>query len=246
MICMIIMYGMEKVFYFVSDHHFGKSSNEKKKIRKFIEFIDHIMGCEALFIVGDLFDFYFEYRTQIPKPHFEIFSALHRLKMAGTKIYYIVGNHDFWVDDFFTNTLGIEVYKEPLTIVLQGKKIFIAHGDKLLGDAPIRWLLRNKLSIFLFYWIHPDIAQAIGRKVSKLSSKIPKDIKMKTIKRIWRQKKELGFDTVILGHIHTPIHIRIENQKFKSSKKDLLLLGSWRYYFTYGKLANGELSLLKW
>lgn len=229
--------------YFVSDHHFEGTPNESKKLRIFLDFIEYIKGCDSLFIVGDFFDFYFEYKTQIPKAYFELLTALRMLKEGGTKIYYIVGNHDYWVDDFFTNTLGIEVYKNPLELTVQNRKILLAHGDEFLSFSPIRWLLRNKLSIFLFYWLHPDIAQAIGRLVSRLSTKTSKGIKWNRLYNVAKQKFSLGFDAVIFGHIHTPKHIRIQGLK---GSKDFILLGDWINHFTYGKLVNGKFILLKW
>ena len=227
---------MNKVIYFVSDHHFSGSRREEEKVRKFLEFIEHIKGCEALFIVGDFFDFYFEYKTQIPKPYFSILNALWELKKSGTQIHYIIGNHDFWIGDFFTKQLGISVYKKPIELTLQGRKVFIAHGNEFSRFDPLRWLLRNKLSIFLFYWIHPDIAWLIGRWVSKVSSKTGGIIRWEKLYDIAKQKFDAGFDAVIFGHIHFPKHISCGNT-------DFLLLGDWIRHFSHGKLELGKLKI---
>ncbi len=229
---------MNKVIYFVSDHHFKGNHREEEKLHRFLEFIEHIKGCEALFIVGDFFDFYFEYKTQIPKAYFIILNALWELRKSGTQIHYIVGNHDFWTGDFFTKQLGAQVYKKPLNLTLQGRKVFIAHGNEFSRFDPARWVLRNKLTIFLFHLIHPDIAWLIGRWVSKLSSKTGKAIRWEKLYDIAEQKFNAGFDAVIFGHIHFPKHI-----KLKVKSKDFLLLGDWIRYFSYGKLELGKLKL---
>ncbi|MCK4353137.1 UDP-2,3-diacylglucosamine diphosphatase [candidate division WOR-3 bacterium] len=252
--------------YFISDHHFGERGEKKEKLYKFLEFMDYITRlpgvgpispppavrragsqggqkekCEALFILGDLFDFYFEYKTQIPKAYFDILYALNSLKKSGVSIYYMVGNHDFWIGDFFAQKLGIKVYKKPISLMLQGKKVFIAHGDEFSSFDPLRFILRNKLSIFFFYWLHPDIARKIGRLVSRISRKSSSREKTKSQKlyKFGIQKFKEGFDAVIFGHIHSPEHLRYGN-------KDFLLLGDWIHHFSYGKLTNGKFKLCFW
>jgi UDP-2,3-diacylglucosamine hydrolase len=260
---------MDKAIYFVSDHHFGEKPGEDEKVRKFIEFTEHIKGCEALFIAGDFFDFYFEYKTQIPKAHFCVLGALQALRRSGTKIHYITGNHDYWIGDFFTHTLGIAVHKGPQEFTLQGRKVFIGHGDEFAKFNPLRWVLRNRLNIFLFYWIHPDIAHTIGRLVSALSARKNRaTVKWDDLHTIGKEKFELGFDAVIFGHIHMPKHVHtssqskadlagnspvISNTRGSASGKDcantdrdFLLLGDWIHHFSYGKLLNGKFSLLRW
>jgi UDP-2,3-diacylglucosamine hydrolase len=262
---------MDKPIYFVSDHHFGEKPGEDEKVRKFIEFTEHIKGCEALFIAGDFFDFYFEYKTQIPKAHFNVLGALQTLRRSGTKIHYITGNHDFWIGDFFTKTLGIEVHKGPQELTLQGRRVFIGHGDEFTKFNPLRWVLRNRLNIFLFYWIHPDIAHTIGRLVSALSArKTRATVKWDELYVVGKQKFELGFDAVIFGHIHMPKHVHestptqsettlsgnlpaasdtrgpVLGKGCTDTDRDFLLLGDWINHFSYAKLLHGRFSLLMW
>jgi UDP-2,3-diacylglucosamine hydrolase len=150
-----------------------------------------------------------------------------------------VGNHDFWTGNFFTEILGICVHKSPIEVTLQNRKIFIAHGNEITRFDFLRWILRNKLSIFLFYWIHPDFAQIIGRCVSTLSTKTRKSIKWERLYKIGEQKFNQGFDAVIFGHIHCPKHI-------KKSNKDFLLLGDWIRHFSYVRLMDGKFTLSVW
>ncbi|MBI4721924.1 MAG: UDP-2,3-diacylglucosamine diphosphatase [Candidatus Stahlbacteria bacterium] len=247
--------------YFISDAHFGDKSaqQEKDKVNKFIDFIEHIKGCETLFIVGDLFDFYFEYHTQIPKSHFAILNILSSLRCSGTKIYYLVGNHDYWVGELFTQTLGIEVCKKPLELTIQDRKLFIAHGDELSKFDPMRWLLKNKIAISLFYCLHPDLAYLIGRWVSKLSAKTHKVFSFDKLYEIVNQKFANGFDAIIFGHIHSPKHIQSDVRCQMSRvgagpltrttdvrKQDFLLIGDWVKHFTYIQLQDGEFKLLQW
>lgn len=227
--------------YFIADQHFGIPGENEEKIDKFSKFIDYIKGCEALFIVGDLFDFYFEYKTQIPKVHFNVLNILSSLRKSGTEIHYIVGNHDFWVGDFLTKELGIKVYKNPIQLTLQGKNIFIAHGNEIIGFDFARWLLRNKFSIFLFYHLHPDIAQFLAILVSRASSMLSrrKRISWRKLYTLGKEKFNSGTDMVILAHIHSPRVLHWRGKKF-------ILLGDWIKYFSYGKLEGSEFKLYFW
>jgi UDP-2,3-diacylglucosamine hydrolase len=223
--------------YFISDQHLGESKNEDKKKHLLISFLDTIKGnCDALFIVGDLFDFYFEYKTQIRKEYYDVISKLDELRKTGTEIYYLTGNHDFWVGDFFEQ-IGVKVYKEPLDITLQGRRLFIAHGNDCLHFDPLRIILRNKLSIFLFYLIHPDMAVLIGRLVSKLSKRIKRSgTGWKRLLSFAKEKFREGFSGAIFGHFHKPVYLENRGNTF-------LLLGDWIKHFSYGKLDEGKLSL---
>jgi len=156
-------------------------------------------------------------------------------------MHYIVGNHDFWIGNFFTKTLGIKVYKEPITLTIQGKKTFLAHGDELFPYDPIRFVLRNKINIFLFSLLRPYIGLRIARLVSRISRKFSakKTIKWKKLYKIACQKLDEGYDAVILGHIHSPRHL-------KYKKKEFLLIGDWIRNFSYGKLEDGKFKLCFW
>lgn len=227
--------------YFIADQHFGIHGETNKKFNKFVDFIEHIKGSEALFIVGDLFDFYFEYKSHFPKRHFNVLAKLKELKNSGTEIHYIVGNHDFWVGDFFTKELDIKVYKNPIQFILQGKNVFIAHGNEIMGPDPVKWLLRNKISIYLFSHLHPDFAQLLGSLVSRTSSVFSnkQKIRWKTLYKFREEKFNSGTDIVILAHIHSPKILELNGKKF-------VILGDWIKNFSYGKLENGEFKLCLW
>jgi UDP-2,3-diacylglucosamine hydrolase len=231
--------------YFISDQHFRDSceKGEQIKLDKFRRFIEHIKGCDALFIVGDLFHFFFEYKTQIPKTCFEVMTILKSLRDSGTKIHYFAGNHDFWLGDFFSEQIGATIYKHAQSMIIDGKKFFITHGDEFVtGNKVFRYILRNKLCIRFFYFVHPDIAYKIGAIVASgcgiLSHKKGQILWIK-VYRIVNQKFLENFDFVIFAHIHSPHWVHLKN-------KDVAILGDWVRHFSYGKFENGKFEMHLW
>src|SRR5690606_38327775 len=124
----------DKKVYFTSDHHFGAPTREQslpreKKFLKWLQLIEKDAG--ALFIVGDLFDFWFEYKTVVPKGYVRILGKLAEMRDNGIEIFFFVGNHDLWMKDYFESELNIPVYHKPKEFEFFGKKFFIGHGDGL-------------------------------------------------------------------------------------------------------------------
>jgi UDP-2,3-diacylglucosamine hydrolase len=163
---------MSKVF-FISDAHLGADEREKEQVKenRLLAFLEHVKEEKAeVYILGDLFDFFFEYRTVIPARHYRVLEKLGDLVRNGIKVTYIVGNHDFWLGSFFQGELGVTISRDPMEVSLQGKRFFLAHGDGIgnssFGDRALKSLLRSPISIELFSWIHPDIGAAIARWVS--------------------------------------------------------------------------------
>jgi len=236
-----------KPYFFISDSHIGfdKPAEEKEKIERLLAFFRFVKeNGERLFLLGDLYDFWFEYKTVIPRRNVAILLALKDLVDSGVKIDYLIGNHDFWVGDFFENDLGIQIHQEPMEIRLQDKKCFIAHGDGFArNDAGYRRLkkvLRHPLNIKLYRMIHPDIGFAVADFFSRWSRN-SRDIKNKENQYLEyaRERFSDGFDCVILAHIHIP-------QELKQNGKRYINTGDWMHHFTYGKLENGKLSLEYW
>ncbi len=164
------------IAYFISDLHLGALYSdlnpEREKI--LVRFLEEKAALgQQLFILGDLFEFWMEYRFYIQKDHFRTLAALGELVKKGVKVYYLSGNHDFNLGEFFQKTLGIEVHTKPLSISLQGKKMLLLHGD---GEAKSDWKYRilNKIMVHplantCFKWVHPDLGMALARSLSKLS-----------------------------------------------------------------------------
>jgi len=232
---------MRDTIYFISDQHLGREKNEDKKIEKLFSFFDYIAPtASALYIVGDFFDFYFEYKTQIPKKYYEVFRRLSCLTEKHVQVHYFTGNHDFWLGRFF-ESIGISVHKSSERVLLQGKRVYIAHGSEMISFDPMNLVLRNRVAIALFYLLHPDLAYKIASFVSRISRM---NSKKKTIR--WRKLYDIAgkilqgdIDAVILGHIHIPIHRKLDG-------KDFILLGDWVKYFSYAVMRKGKLSLYYW
>src|SRR3954469_8732024 len=151
-----------KKIYFLSDFHLGApnpaaSLIREKKIIKFLDEIKHDAG--TIFIVGDLFDFWYEYKKVVPKGYVRILGKLAELTDSGIPIHFFVGNHDMWMNGYFEKELNIKVYHHPAEFDLNGKKFFIGHGDGLgPGDHKYKFMkkvFRNKVSRLLFGSLHP-------------------------------------------------------------------------------------------
>lgn len=230
---------------FFSDAHLGLGSPEEDlaRERRIVRFLDRVCrSAEHVFIVGDLFDFWFEYRTVVPKGHIRLLGALAALRDSGVGMTYVVGNHDFWMRDYFQTELGIDICPDPVDRVLYGKRFLIHHGDGLLrndtGYRILKAVLRNKVCIVLFSLLHPDITGWIARWSSRTSRK-------HTEKRVYegndmvtfaRQRLDEGFDAVIMGHNHQS-HIH------HHGKGVYINLGDWIDEYSYAVFDGRELTL---
>ncbi len=167
---------MDKPAYFISDLHLGALYRGLKPDRE--RLLVHFLEQKAhkashLFILGDLFEFWMEYRSFIPKDYFQTLSALGRLAQSGVEIHYLSGNHDFNLGHFFQDTLGFKIHSDSLALELQGKKILLLHGDGLAKSdwkyRILKRILRHKLSNRTFQLLHPDFGMGLARAVGKLS-----------------------------------------------------------------------------
>ena len=155
--------------YFVSDAHLGswyledRLANEKKLVR----WMDIIKSdCEALYLMGDMIDFWFEYKQAVPKGYARFFGKIAELTDGGIPVYWFAGNHDIWLFEYVQKELGVTVYFEDTQVVIQGKKFYLAHGDGL-GDPSkqfrfLRGVFHSKLNQKLFGWLHPDLGMKFG------------------------------------------------------------------------------------
>ncbi len=238
---------MKKVIYCISDAHLGAGNCEveRRKKENLLKFMDKVKDEKAdLIIAGDLFDFYFEYSSVIPLRFFDVLAKLKEIRKAGSSVWFIAGNHDYWVGPFFEKDIGVKVYRETMKFKFLNKKIFIAHGDGLgrfdLGHFLLQLFLRQRSNIFLFSLIHPNLAYALGRWVSKMSRQKSGNNKFnitdhplkRFVKRMWAN----GYDIVILGHIHYP-YLEISNRKV------FALIGDWIGNFSYICLSEEGVTL---
>ena len=242
---------MKLPLYFISDVHLSLngSADEVGKRERLIEFVRHVAGTGGtLFIVGDLFDFWFEYKHVMPKAYFDILTALNNAKLNGVNLHFIPGNHDFWGREFLEETLFNKVYPKGVTLDIEGKRFLINHGDGLLswdrGYRALRGLLRNRVFIFFYRWLHPDIAYAIAKNFSRNGDydHYTPEQKEQIVEELTQYSEEQcnnGIDYVIMGHYHQHKDIRLENGQF-------LILGDWIKYHSYGYFDGESLFLKSW
>ena len=235
--------------YFFSDAHLGTDPKEQEAGReaRLHDFLTSLAGhATALYIVGDLFDFWFEYRTAIPRRHFPTLSVLRRLRDAGVAITYLNGNHDFWLGPFLSDELGVRTHRDALTLDLQGHRIWLHHGDGLgggdLGYRLLKKVLRSPTSIALYGLLHPDLGIPLAHLVSRWSRHSRGERPLDG-ERLWRQvatpRFGEGFDTVIIGHLHHAWERR-------DGGRAMFLLGDWIEAFTYLRLRDGVFTLETW
>jgi UDP-2,3-diacylglucosamine hydrolase len=239
---------MKKIFFF-SDVHLGlqDTEQEKAKERRLLAFLSHVQQHgEQLFILGDLFDYWFEYKYVIPRGYHHVLSKLAAMAEQGIAIRYIAGNHDFWLKDFFPKDLGIPVHKDPVGLTLHGKKFFLHHGDGLaVNDTGYRFLkkiLRNPVSIFLYSLVHPDWTAPVAHGSSKTSREYTgnKDFgETDGMISFAEEKFTEGYDVVIMGHRHKPM-------EHTTGKGLYLNLGDWITYNTYAEFDGKQILLKVW
>ena len=235
--------------YFMSDAHLGLESRERErmKVDRLVAFLDAVgRDGSELFIVGDLFDAWFEYRTVIPKGFHRTLAALQEFSDRGVKVHYLAGNHDFWVGEFFQKELGMELHLNPFEITLAGKRIFFHHGDGLAGNDRgyrlIKPVLRNRINIALYRWLHPDIGVKLARGSSRSSRAYTANKhygEEEGMMECARQHIQQGVDIVMMGHRHKPSILPIDHGTYVN-------LGDWITYNTYAELTDGTLQLKTW
>ncbi len=237
-----------KTYFFISDVHLGlqNKEQEKQKEKQLVDFLKFAENnCDELFIVGDLFDYWFEYKRVIQKGFLRTLGALASLRDSGKKIHYIIGNHDFLHKDFFEKEIGAVVYEDEIKVELNGQKFFIAHGDGLMdgdnGYKMLKKVLRNKFIQRLYSLIHPDL----GIKIASGSSKASRDYTstkdygefsglLVTAKQLINQ----NYDYVVFGHSHRKAIEKIDNGTY-------INLGTWLKKPCYGKFTT-NFEILDW
>lgn len=246
---------MRKNIYFASDLHLG-IPNEAKSLQReklFIQFLNEIQhDCKTLYLVGDVWDFWFEYNTVVPKGYIRLLGKLAELKENGIDIHFFIGNHDMWMFRYLTDELQIPIHRKSLSVEHFGKKIFIAHGDGLgpndKGYKFIKAVFANKICQFLFNWIHPDIGMKIAlfwsrksRQATGNKEDVYRGDDSEYLYQYVKRKQETDYhDLFVFGHRHLPIDAVVDN------KARYINLGDWIQYFTYLKIDENEVALLRY
>jgi UDP-2,3-diacylglucosamine hydrolase len=241
-----------KKIYFLSDFHLGIPTAEASLLRekKIIRFLDEIKADAAqIFIVGDLFDFWYEYKHVVPKGYVRILGKLAQITDSGIPVHFFVGNHDMWMRDYFQKELNILVYFEPISFEFNDKKFFIGHGDGLgPGDSGYKFLkkiFRNKICQWLFGIIPPAIGIGLANYFSRKSRAqagttdekfLGEDKEWLIIycKEILQQQH---YDYFIFGHRHLPINFNLPQSSL------YINLGDWIKYYSYAVFDGEKLEL---
>ena len=244
-----------KKIYFASDFHLGSPKYENSLVREkeICAWMDSIRSsCKELFLVGDIFDFWFEYKHAIPKGFVRLQGKIASFTDSGIPVHTFTGNHDMWIFDYIPKELGVELHRKPIERTFFGKTFLIGHGDGLgPGDLKYKFLKKffdSKICQWMFARIHPNIGIGIANYSSRSSRKSTGssediyfgDDKEFLVQYCKEKIKEKHFDYFIFGHRHLPLEIDIA----KDSK--YINLGDWIKYFTYGELSADGFSLKTW
>ncbi|MDQ7947470.1 MAG: UDP-2,3-diacylglucosamine diphosphatase [Pedobacter sp.] len=242
---------MTKNIYFASDFHLGAPNYEESRNREklVVEWLDSIMPtCSELYLMGDIFDFWFEYREVIPKGFVRLQGKLAEMSDKGIRLFFFKGNHDMWVKDYFTKEMGITIISDELIITRNGKRFFLHHGDGLgPGDQKYKFLrrfFRNPFCQWLFSILPPKIGLFIANGWSS-KSRVASNAKEVFLgeENEWlaifakeRLQKE-HFDYFIFGHRHLPLDIQL------ASNSRYVNIGEWINYHSYAVFDGEELKL---
>ena len=240
-----------KKIYFASDFHLGvpdaaSSLTREKKIVRWLDAIKH--DAHMLFLVGDIFDFWFEYRHAIPKGFIRLQGKLAELTDNGLPVYFFTGNHDMWMFSYFTQELNIPVLRQPVSIQINQEQFYIGHGDGLGPKDYVYKVLKqvfaNKASQWLFARVHPNLGIGLANYWSRKSriSNTKTDEVFKPGEEwliIYAQEMEekQHHDYYIFGHRHLPLDIELNN------RSRYVNLGEWVNYCSYAEYDGQSLNL---
>jgi len=242
-----------KRIYFASDVHLGfpdpLHNHEKEKI--FVNWLNQIkQDASMIFLLGDIFDFWFEYRKVAPRGFVRVLGTLAELCDSGIPVHFFTGNHDIWVFDYLPQETGMIIHRGPFETEINGKKFFMAHGDDMMGKDLRYQLLKkffhNSLAQWLFAKIHPDLSFRIASRWSK-DSRLSRGKKLEFLGEnkedqiIFAKEllKEKHIDYFVFGHRHLSLEFKL------SPQSKLFMLGDWFDDITYGVFDGNDFSLKK-
>ena len=241
-----------KKVYFSSDNHLGAPSMEKSfpREQKFVAWLDTVKkDAAAIFLLGDLFDFWFEYKTVVPKGFTRTLGKLAEITDAGIPVYYFVGNHDLWMNGYFEEELNIPVFHKPQQFTFNNTSFFIGHGDGLgpgdKGYKRMKKVFTNPVAKWFYKWLHPDLGVKLAQYLSVKNKLISgdEDIKFLGEEKEWlvqycqRKLEQQHHDYFVFGHRHLPLEIDLNN------KSKYVNLGDWVSHYTYCEYDGEKLSL---
>lgn len=229
---------------FVGDTHFHlvPEPGEDRRIMRFLEFLETARAADRLVLLGDVFDFWFDY------PHFrlrgyeEILSGLDAVRDAGVRIDFVGGNHDIWAASYFHERYGSHPDGEPLDLLLDGVRVHVVHGDGLLARdwvyGSFRRTVRHKAGRIFAKSFHPELLYHFSRWLSGTSRRASRDESEVILQRAQRHLEATtgAWDLLLIGHVHLPFHLRHEGRAMAA-------LGSWFGEESYGLWRDGAFSV---
>ena len=241
-----------KKIYFISDFHLGAPNYEKslEREKRIVAFLNSIeTDVEELYLLGDVFDFWFEYKTVVPRGYVRLLGKLAELSDAGIPIHYFTGNHDMWTFDYLQKELNVKLYRAPIEATYNGKTFYIGHGDGLgPGDHGYKFLKKvfaSPLCQWLFARLHPNFGIGLANYFSRKSRIATGTLDEKFLgeEKEWLviHSKELlekkHYDFLVFGHRHLPLDIAI------NGTSRYINLGDWLRYDTYGVFDGEKMEL---
>ncbi len=243
-----------KKIYFISDFHLGvpNATDSRKREDIIVSWLNSISNdAQILYLMGDVFDYWFEYKEVVPRGYVRLLGKLAELSDAGVELHYFAGNHDMWVFDYLPKEIGLQIHRDPIQKDYNGKKFFLGHGDGLgpgdFGYKCIKKFFSNKLAQWLFARIHPNTGIGLMKffsRRSRLATGTSDDIYLGDDKEwlmIYSREilKREHYDYFIFGHRHMPLDKQLNGQS------RYINLGEWINHFTYAVFDGQELMLKK-
>lgn len=241
--------------YFLSDLHLGAPyfPDSKDSERRIVAFLEHIKhDADTIYLLGDILDYWFEYRYVVPRGFVRFFGKLAELADSGVRIVWMKGNHDIWIYDYLPNELGIEVVDGYLIEEINGKKFFLAHGDGLGKQSRsfrfLRSLFRNRICQQAFSAIHPRWTVPFAYNWSRHSRMkgeakgLPDDVLLSNLRKFCKEyhSGHKDIDFFVFGHVH------VLRREEVAEGSEMIVLGEWIHTFSYAIFNETGLKLRKW
>jgi UDP-2,3-diacylglucosamine hydrolase len=240
------------MIYFVSDAHLGSllEKDPRSHELRLVRWLDMVKkDAEKIYLLGDIFDFWYEYKTVVPKGFVRLFGKLAELTDAGIEIHFFIGNHDLWTFEYFEKEIGLKVHYKPYIVDHSGKRFFLAHGDGLVTSDKkfnfLRNIFHSKFAQKLFGWVPPRVGQNLGYTWSKLnreknsqednSYKGEHNEELIVFAKNYETKPQI--DYFVFGHRHIDLNLKLRNNA------QVIILGDFVSIFSYGVFDGKEFSL---
>lgn len=240
------------MIYFVSDAHLGSllEKDPRSHELKLVRWLDMVKkDAEVIYLLGDIFDFWYEYKAVVPKGFVRLLGKLAEMTDAGIEIHFFIGNHDLWTFGYLENEIGLKVHTEPLIVEHSGKRFFLAHGDGLVKSDKkfnfLRNLFHSKFTQKMFGWVPPRIGQYLGYNWSKLNrEKIAHEDnnyqgedkeELVVFAKNYQSKPQV--DYFVFGHRHIDLNLKLKNGS------QVIILGDFVSIFSYGVFDGKDLIL---